>query len=628
MPGIRQPMSDRPAQPLLVALGPEARSLRLIHAGFWAARSEGRPWIVVHVELPGDAGSPEREQARLWLQEAERLGASTLWICARTVAGGLQEAVRQTGADLLLVGRTQGRWPWARLGHGLAQELERRLPAIEVRAKALGPELPPSPWLPPKGRRLGAGIASLMVLGACTAVGALLPEGQPLPAVFLLFLLATAFIAQEWGKAFAVGSILASALVFDLVFDSAPGSLLVGNPLLMALFLAILLIGQLAVSLSERLARQTRAARRREAITTALLLLGGHLANAADVASVADALSAVGERLLGRPLILRTGAEVRSEATGGDPGAPELRLGEGHARLPLAAPGGATGMLEIALAPGARGLSGEEEDLLRAFAVQAALAVERVEALASAREAELARETERLRSALLGAVGHDLRTPLAAIHGAASSLLLDPSALPDPARDLIAMIREESDRLAQLLTNLLDLTRLESGTLEPEREWQSIEELVASALARAEAQAGRMEVNADLPPDLPLVSVDGVLVEQLLLNLLVNAQRHAPSTPVDLRAWRGDEGLELEVADRGPGIPEADRERVFEAFFRPGGRTQDGGVGLGLAICQAIARIHGGRIWVEARPGGGARFRVTLPAVDTPPEGPGAEGMR
>lgn len=620
-------MSVQSPKPLLVALGPEARSLRLLQTAFWMARSEGRSWVAAHVEGPGDAGAPEREQARLWLQEAERLGARPLWISARTVAGGLQEAVRTAGADLVLVGHTRGTWPWSRLGHGLAQELERRLPSVEVRTLALGPDLPASPWLPPEGRRVGGLFASAMVLGACTALGVLLPEGQHLPAVFLLFLLATAFIAQEWGKAFAAGSILASALIFDLLFDSASGSLLVGNPLLMALFLAILCIGQLAVALSERLSRQTRAARRREAMMTALLLLGGHLANAADVQAIAGVLSSVGERLLGRPLVFRARTDALSGLGRRNADEPELEVHSGHARLPLAGPGGLVGVLEVALAPGAERLSEEDEDLMRAFAVQAALAVERVEALAAAREAEVARETEQLRSALLGAVGHDLRTPLAAIHGAASSLLLDSSVLPDPARDLIAMIREESDRLAQLLANLLDLTRLESGTLHPEREWQSMEELVASALARAEAQAGRMEVRVDLPADLPLVSVDGVLVEQLLLNLLVNARRHAPGGPVDLCAGWREGRLDIEVADRGPGIPPADRERVFEAFFRPRGHLQDGGVGLGLAICQAIARVHGGRIWVEERTGGGARFRVSLPSPVPALPGPTAEEM-
>lgn len=623
-----------------MALGPEAQAIRLIHAGFWSAREQGRPWVAAHVDLPGEEAALERNQARLWLQEAERLGAEPLWIQAHTVVAGLQEVVRRTGAETVLMGRTPGHWPWNRLGHSLSQELQRRMPSVQVVPLPFGPELDPSPWLPPRGRRMGALLASVMVLGACTGLGALLPEGQPLPAVFLLFLLATAFIAQEWGKAFAAGSIAASAVIFDLVFDSAPGSLVVGNPLLMALFLAILLVGQLAVALADRLERQVRLTRRREALLTALLLLGGNLAEAEDAEAVAQALTTVGGRILGRPvaLLVPEGRGFR-RLPGGDPvdldpsllcaqahpGGPDLVRRDGAALLPLTSPEGLAGLIEVASPSEAAPVTEADEDLLRAFAVQIALALERVGALAMARRAEMARETERLRSSLLGAVGHDLRTPLAGIHGAASSLLLEPEALPPHARDLLLMIREESDRLAQLLSNLLDLTRLGSGVLRPEKEWVALDELVASALARAEARFGRLDVRLALPADLPLVPADGVLLEQLLLNLLLNARRHAPDSEVEVRAWAEEASLELEVADRGPGIPPDCRDRVFEAFFRLPGRHQDGGVGLGLAICQAIAQVHGGRIWVEDRDGGGARFRLSLPLEGPPPEGPALE---
>ncbi len=181
------------------------------------------------------------------------------------------------------------------------------------------------------------------------------------------------------------------------------------------------------------------------------------------------------------------------------------------------------------------------------------------------------------------------------------------------------MIHDESERLSQLLANLLDLTRLESGAIRVQKEWHPLDEVVGGALRRAEAGHGPLRAELDLPEALTLVSVDGPLLEQLLINLLVNARRHAPEGPVRLRAWTSAEALELEVADRGPGIPEAFRERIFDKFFRLPGRPQDGGVGLGLAICEAIARAHGGRIWAEAREGGGAAFRVTLPLEGPPP---------
>jgi len=228
-----------------------------------------------------------------------------------------------------------------------------------------------------------------------------------------------------------------------------------------------------------------------------------------------------------------------------------------------------------------------------------------------------------MRSALLGAISHDLRTPLAGIQGAASSLLIAPETLPESTRrDLLSMIHGESERLSQLLTNLLDLTRLEGGTIRVQKEWHPLDEVVGAALRRAESGQGSMQVEVVLPEDLPLVPVDGALLEQLLINLLHNAQRHAPESPVTLRAWAARESIEIEVADRGPGISEDFRLRVFDKFFRVPGRTQDGGVGLGLAICDAIARAHGGRIWAEAREGSGACFRVSLPMEGRPPAMP------
>jgi two-component system sensor histidine kinase KdpD len=286
----------------------------------------------------------------------------------------------------------------------------------------------------------------------------------------------------------------------------------------------------------------------------------------------------------------------------------------------LASARGTEGFLQIR-APQGRPFPQEAWGSLQSFAVQGALAIERIRWVESARQARMDRETERMRSSLLGAISHDLRTPLAAIQGAASSLLLPSETLPDATRrDLLGMIRDESERLARLLSNLLDLTRLESGGLQARKEWQPVDEVVGAVLRRLETGGGRLDVRVALPPDLPLVPLDSVLMEQLLLNLLTNAQRHAPGSPVDLAAWLGDRTLELVVSDAGPGIPEALRERVFEKFFRsPRG---DGGVGLGLAICDAIARTHGGRIWAEPSPGGGASFRLSLPLEGQPPAPP------
>jgi two-component system sensor histidine kinase KdpD len=185
-------------------------------------------------------------------------------------------------------------------------------------------------------------------------------------------------------------------------------------------------------------------------------------------------------------------------------------------------------------------------------------------------------------------------------------------------RDLLTMIQDESERLAHLLSNLLDLTRLECGAIQVQKEWQPLEEVVGSDLGRLERRQGHLPIHVDLPGAFPLVPLDAALIEQVLVNLITNAQRHAPGQEMDLRAWNEPGWIHLEVADRGQGIPAEFQDRVFEKFFRLP-ESGEGGVGLGLAICRAIVHAHGGTIHVQDRPGGGSSFRIALPLDGTPP---------
>jgi two-component system, OmpR family, sensor histidine kinase KdpD len=232
----------------------------------------------------------------------------------------------------------------------------------------------------------------------------------------------------------------------------------------------------------------------------------------------------------------------------------------------------------------------------------------------------IAAENEKNRSALLSAVSHDLRTPLTSIMGAASGLLEDKGVLSSAERtQLTQSIYDETERLNHLVQNLLDMTRLEAGALEPKKEWQSIEELVGVALARLKPRLIDHPLTLDFQNGLPLVFIDGLLVEQLLLNLLENALNHTPSgTPIQLLVKASDGELEVEVADRGPGLKPGEEKVIFEKFIR-GYHSGGKGAGLGLSICQGIARAHRGDIVASNRPGGGASFRVLLPTGGTPP---------
>ena len=237
--------------------------------------------------------------------------------------------------------------------------------------------------------------------------------------------------------------------------------------------------------------------------------------------------------------------------------------------------------------------------------------------------AVLRARTEEMRSALLSAVSHDLRTPLAAITGAATTLRDgSPGASAEDHADLLETICEEAERLDRLVRNLLDMTRLESGSLVVKREWVPLEEMVGSALARLETQLGGRPISVNLPSDLPLISVDAILLEQLFVNLLENAAKYTPpGSALDLTGRALDHTLVIEVADRGPGLPSGSESRLFEKFYR-GQQVVAPGAGLGLAICLGIAHAHGGTLVAENRTGGGAVFRLELPLGGPPPSIP------
>jgi two-component system sensor histidine kinase KdpD len=264
--------------------------------------------------------------------------------------------------------------------------------------------------------------------------------------------------------------------------------------------------------------------------------------------------------------------------------------------------------------------------LLEALARQAAIALDRVTLAEAARDAALRAKTEELRSGLLSAVSHDLRTPLATITGAATTLRQSAELPAAERRELLDAICEEAERLERLVANLLDMTRLDSGAVEPKREWVPLEEVVGGALTRLERRLGGRPVKISIPPDVPLVSLDPVLVQQLFVNLLENAAKYTPAgSEIEIRGAREGGTLVVDVADRGPGIPPGDEERVFERFHR-GAHAGVRGVGLGLPIARAIAQAHGGRLVAANRPGGGAVFRLTLPIGAHPPAAAPAEG--
>jgi len=262
----------------------------------------------------------------------------------------------------------------------------------------------------------------------------------------------------------------------------------------------------------------------------------------------------------------------------------------------------------------------EQRHLLETFAGQLGLAMERAQLAEIAESARVAAETESLRNTLLASISHDLRTPLAIMAGASSTLVEAADKLAPQERQALAeSIFEQSRDMAERVTKVLQMTRLETGAIQIDRDWTSVGEVASSALSRMSERLASHRLIVELPDDLPLVKVDAVLVEQALGNLLENAAKHTPAgTVVRLYAQQRTNDLVVSVEDYSGGPSDVDVERIFQKFAHGAIETTAGGVGLGLAICRAIVRLHGGNAWAERVPAGGMVFRFSLP-IEQPP---------
>ncbi len=290
--------------------------------------------------------------------------------------------------------------------------------------------------------------------------------------------------------------------------------------------------------------------------------------------------------------------------------------------VPVRAAHGPVGVMGVA-AVRATDFAADERRLLTTFANQAALAIDRARLIEEATRATALEEADRLKSALLAAVSHDLRTPLAAIKAAATSLLQEEIAWDDETRrEFLTAIDEETDRLTRLVSNLLDLTRIQGGALKPEKEWYEIGEMVHQVADRLAPLCAEHPLEIDIAPDLPPVAFDFVEIAQVLTNLIENAAKYsAPSAPITVTAAQEGDAVRVSVRDRGLGIPAADVPHIFDTFYRVRRRGEEArirGTGIGLAIAKGFVEAHGGTIGVESTVGEGSVFTFTLPLTALP----------
>ena len=500
------------------------------------------------------------------------------------------------------------------------------------------------------GRRapLGEYVRAGLVVAACAAISFPLFARLSVTDVAMIFLLGVVFVASRYGRGPSVFASLLSIASFDFLFVPPRYTFAVSDVRYALTFGVMLAAALVASHLTLRIRAQAQTARDRERRTGAVYAMSRELAAArTPVDLIAIATRHLADTFGAEMHILMPDAAGGLEAGKVDQKERSVaqwvldhgqRAGAGTDTLPsasglyipLAASTGVIGVLGVRAADPVRFEDPTLLQLLETFAGQAALALERAQLAERAQREEVEVEAERLRTALLSSLSHDMRTPLGAITGAASSLLDASGGTPlrEPARrELLQSILDEANRMNRLIGNLLDMIRLESGALQVHKEWQPLEEPVGVALIRLAERLKEHPVHVSLPPDLPLVPMDGVLIEQVFVNLLENAAKYTPAgTPIDISAAALDGVVRVDVMDRGPGVPAGEERRIFEKFYRVAGEGPASGVGLGLTICRGIVTAHGGRIWVENRTGGGALFRFTLPLGSAPPSVPGEAG--
>jgi two-component system sensor histidine kinase KdpD len=639
------------AERILVCLRPNPESVRLVQSGRRLASRLRAEWIVAYVESPFQAALSEAERQALAaaFKLAEDLGADTAVLRGESVSEALLAYARAHNVSKIVVGKpARPRWRDRVFGSPV-DAVVRNSGDIDVYVIS-GAEAPPLEHAPrerPPGRRLAGHAWSVSVVILCTLLcWAMFPQFDR-SNLIMVYLLGVAFVATRFGRWPAVSAACLSVAAFDFFFVPPYLTFAVRDTQYVVTFAVMLLVALLVSTLGVRAVEQAEAAHQRGRRTQLLYTTSRELSALTAPGEIAQAgVRHVAEALRGPALVLLPGpdgglvaasadtlgvdADVRERAVAEWVFKHGRRAGLGTDTLPAAGslyvplPGShaPVGVLAVRPHDDLLPLSPGHLGLLETLARLIAAPIERARLSAEKEAARLEMESERLRSTLLSCVSHDLRTPLGAITGAATMLLDESLALTAARRvDLARAIYEEADRLNRLVTNLLAMTRLESGDLRVTKEWVPLEEVVGSALDRFRAEPEDRRVSTVLADDLPLVPMDPLLLEQVFVNLIENALRYAPpGAPVELSARREGDAVAVEIADRGPGLPQGSEARVFDKFFRAGARR--GGTGLGLAICRGIVSAHGGTIKAANRPGGGALFTFSLPLEGPPPPVP------
>jgi len=634
-------------QRLGVGVGPSPFSGQLIRWTRRIAAAMDAPWIAVYVETSAVLDDDEKRRLTKNLSLARQLGAEVVMTTGDDIAGALLATAREQGVTQMVVGKPVGsRLREALTGGSLATRLIRRGGEIDVHvvggAQAAG-RRQQRPWVNWVGMDLVRDCAvGVGVVAGTTCVAWLLQGLMGYMAVSLIYLLAVIVLAMRLNRWAVLLTAALSAVAWDFLFIPPIFTFTIRSPHDVMMFTMFFIVALAMGHTTHKLRAREVAERRRERRASALnRLLESVTASASLEDGLARAVKEVDALFRCRTaVLLATDPERLDElphpASTFSPDAKERAVAawaferkQAAGRFTDTLPDAQALYLPLLTSQHRLGVLGvhfderdnwsiDEHDLLETFAGQIAVMIESYRAIETSQQARMAEESERLHRTLLDSVSHELKTPLAVISAATEGLdtQLEDAGLP-LSETFLDEIKAANRRLDRIVTNLLDMTRIESGRLPMNLEWGEVRELLESAASQVENEVSRGRMHISVPGTPPLVRLDFGLMEQAVCNLIVNAAEHSPAAaPIELSAQLDGKTLEVRVRDHGEGLPAGEEKRVFEKFYR-GTDARPGGTGLGLSIVQGIARAHHGDIEAQNNPDGGAAFIIRVPVEVT-----------
>ncbi len=631
---------------VLVCVGPGPDSEKLVRRAARRANQTGAPWHAIAIETPSMQTLPEAARARIIgiLKLAQEMGAITANLSGQDPVEVVIAYAREYNLGTLLVGRDRyRRLPWQ---HGFAEKIGRMAPDLELLQIARDEEEQGTTARPPTATSRSVtewrpyGLASLIV-SLVTAGTAPLHDLLDLANIVMLFLLAVVFTAVRLGRGAAVLAAFLSVASFDFFYVPPRFSFAVSDAQYLVTFAVMLIVALVIGQLTAGLRFQVLAARKREQRIQALYEMSRDLSSAMREEQIVE----ICQRFIKRgfnasvAVFVPDGQKRLQLAEGSanlqttDPGIAQWSFDHGQNAglgtdtlpsahvlyVPLKAPTQRFGVLAVLPDEATWPMPLEQQQLLDTSSTLIAIAMERIHYVTLARDAQVSMESERLRNALLSAISHDLRTPLTVITGLASAMRMATPALPEPHAGLAEAIQDEVARTITMINNLLDMARMQMGNIVLNRECQTLEEVIGLSRGSCASLLTHHLVRVDLPADLPLLELDTGLMERVFNNLLENAAKHTPpGSLITLSACQDGAFMKVLVSDNGPGVPPGMEKKLFEKFTRGQRESTVSGFGLGLAIVRAIVEAHGGSVWVENRPEGGAQFVLLLPMGNLP----------